>query len=127
MIKKDENLTFHFNSFSEDEFYKELEKELKENGLKKAISKFTDEINVTVCNGDYVSHMFILECLHSICCLAEIQEEQIKTILRLLHDSGGCGAKDEWTIGHDSAVDNAICTVENVTGIKVIDVREERE
>ncbi len=46
----------------------------------------------------------------------------VKSILRKLHDAGGCDADDAWSQGWDAAISEAIRIVEDESGMKITDV-----
>lgn len=51
-----------------------------------------------------------------------IMDTSMKSILRKLHEIGGCDASDAWSQGWDAAIDEAIKIVEDESGIKITDV-----
>lgn len=51
------------------------------------------------------------------------KDYRAREILKRLHEAGGCGAEEEsWDDGWDTAIDEAISIVEDVTGISVTEV-----
>lgn len=54
-------------------------------------------------------------------------ENKTKEILLEIHNIGGCDATDDYSKGWDAAVTEAIKVVENITGINIEDVLNEKE